>query len=168
MDLTPYVEHLRRDLAAAAEAASPEVAAAAERLAFALDPAVRLALMEALSQAAAEITTAMPGSVEVRLAGRELEFVTTEAPPAAALTSPVPAAADDTPDSDNSARLTVRLPESVKAAAEGRAAAAGQSLNTWLVHTIRAAARDAAVNVEIDLTSIPFGKPSGRRLTGWL
>ena len=60
MDITPYVESLRHDLAAAAEAGGPEAKAAAERLALALDPAVRLALMDALSQAAAEITSRAP------------------------------------------------------------------------------------------------------------
>ena len=83
MDITPYVESLRRDLLAAADAAGPEARAATERLAFALDPAARLALMEAISQAAAEITAELPsGGVDVRLNGRELEFAV-HAPPAA-------------------------------------------------------------------------------------
>src|SRR3954447_24668764 len=76
MDITPYVESLRHDLAAAAEAGGDEAKAAAERLALALDPAVRLALMDALSQAAAEITSELPaGSIDVRLRGREPQFV---------------------------------------------------------------------------------------------
>ena len=55
---------------------APRPAQAAERLTFALDPAARLALMEAISQAAAEITAEMPtGGVDVRLNGRELDFV---------------------------------------------------------------------------------------------
>ena len=57
MDITPYVDGLRRDLTAAAEAGGEELRQAAERLAFALEPAARLALMEAISHAAAEITT---------------------------------------------------------------------------------------------------------------
>ena len=76
MDITPYVDNLRRDLSAAAEAGGPDIAQAAERLALALDPSARLALMEAISQAAAEITAEMPdGGVDVRLTGRELDFV---------------------------------------------------------------------------------------------
>ena len=76
MDITPYVESLRQDLIAAAEAGGPEAKAAAERLTLALDPAVRLALMDALSQAAAEITSELPaGSVDVRLRGREPQLV---------------------------------------------------------------------------------------------
>ena len=76
MDITPYVDSLRRDLVAAVEGASEEVRQAAERLGFALDPATRLALMEAISQAASEITAEMPtGGVDVRLDGRDLDFV---------------------------------------------------------------------------------------------
>src|SRR6478736_4766476 len=58
MDITPYIDSLRRDLVAAAEAAGPDTRQAAERLTFALDPAARLALMEAVSQAAATSDTA--------------------------------------------------------------------------------------------------------------
>src|SRR3954452_12494945 len=76
MDITPYVENLRHDLGAAAEAGGPEARAAAERLALALDPAVRLTLMDALSQAAPATTAELAaGSVEVRLRAREPELV---------------------------------------------------------------------------------------------
>ena len=178
MDITPYVESLRRDLMAAAEAAGPEAREATERLAFALDPAARLALMEAVSQAAAEITAEMPdGGVDVRLDGRELGFVvhTSSASPANA--APAPTAPDDEPEDDGSvARITLRIPESVKAKAEELAARSGHSLNTWLVTVVRAATRESAINVDIDLSSIPFlsggdpfgGKRGNRRMTGWL
>ena len=59
MDITPYVESLRQDLVAAAEAGGDDIKQAAERLVLALAPATRLALMEAISQAAAEITGRM-------------------------------------------------------------------------------------------------------------
>jgi HicB family len=186
MDITPYVENLRRDLQAAAEAGGDHLRDAAERLTFALDPAARLMLMEAISQAAAEITTELPsGSVDVRLAGRELDFVvqvaptmTTPAPP----TPPTPPAppTPDAADDGSLARITLRLPESVKARAEERASEAGQSLNTWLVSVVRAATNqsgDQAIRVDVDLSSIPFfgednplkGRKKGRNnLTGWL
>ena len=75
------------------------------------------------------------------------------------------------------ARITLRIPESVKTKAEDAAAKSGQSLNTWLVNVVRAATRDGAINVDIDLSSIPFfgsdpfgaGKQRGnRRMTGWV
>src|SRR6476646_3154981 len=75
MDITPYVESLRHDLAAAAEAGGAEAKAAAERLALALDPAMRLALMDALSQAAAEITAELPAGSLARITLRTPESV---------------------------------------------------------------------------------------------
>ena len=181
MDITPYVDSLRRDLVAAAEAGGDDLRNAAERLALALDPAARLALMEAISQAAAEITTEMPsGGVDVRLSGRELDFVVQQDPP---LTPPDPPAppAPPTPEEAEEegglARVTLRIPESVKARAEEMAARSGHSLNTWLVNVVRTATRDNAINVDIDLSSIPFfggndpfgGKGRGqRRMTGWV
>lgn len=179
MDITPYVESLRRDLLAAAEAAGPEARAATERLAYALDPAARLALMEAISQAAAEITAELPaGGVDVRLQGRELEFSVHAAPPAppTAPEPPAPPSAEEDEEDGNVARITLRIPESVKVKAEELAGRSGNSLNTWLVNVVRAATRaDGAVNVDLDLSSIPFlagdpfrGKRGTKRMTGWL
>ena len=176
MDITPYVESLRRDLLNAAEAAGPEAREATERLSYALDSAARLALMEAISQAAAEITAELPtGGVDVRLNGRELEFAV-HAPPAPAEPAPAPSAEE--PEEDrNVARVTLRIPESVKTKAEELASRSGHSLNTWLVNVVRAATRDGgAINVDIDLSSIPFvggndpfgTKRGSKRMTGWV
>ena len=180
MDITPYIDNLRRDLVAAAEAGGQDVKQAAERLALALDPSARLALMEAISQAASEITTEMPsGGVDVRLSGRELDFVVHTTP--TNLPAPPPPPAPPTPEEVEEegglARITLRIPESVKARAEEFAGRSGQSLNTWLVNVVRAATRENAINVDIDLSSIPFfgdvdpfgGKGRGnRRMTGWV
>jgi hypothetical protein len=178
MDITPYVEGLRRDLLAAADAAGPEARAATERLAYALDPAARLALMEAISQAAAEITAELPdGGVDVRLNGRELEFAVhapPEGPPAPP--PPPPPGVDEVEDDGSVARITLRIPESVKTKAEELANRSGHSLNTWLVNVVRGATREGAINVDIDLSSIPFvggndpfgGKRGSKRMSGWV
>lgn len=179
MDITPYVDHLRRDLLAAAEAGGEEMRGTVERLGHALEPAVRLALMEAISQAAAEITAEMPvGNVDVRLNGRELDFVVQTAPAVAPPPPPPPPTPED-PD-EGLARVTLRLPESMKAKAEEKASEAGQSLNTWLVSLVRQATNDHAINIDIDLSSIPFlkggdpfGRPRGKggpgsRMSGWV
>ena len=176
MDITPYVERLRQDLTQSAAAGNEQIRDAAERLALALDPSMRLALMEALSQAAAEITTEMrTGSVDVRLAGRELEFVVEQALPAEdTATAPGPTMEDDETDAAT-ARITLRLPESVKTKAEDLAAKHGSSLNTWIVNVLRAATREGAINIDIDLSSLPLdgfgagGKSRGsKRMTGWV
>jgi hypothetical protein len=181
MDITPYVDTLRRDLVAAAEAGSDDLKQAAERLAYALDPSARLALMEAISHAAAEITAELPeGSVDVRLVGRELDFVVEVAPRSEIPAPPPPPAPPAAPEEDDGdlARITLRIPEAVKARAEEKAAAAGQSLNTWMVGLVRSATNEHSINVDIDLSSVPFvgydpfaanRKQGGnRRMTGWL
>src|SRR5579871_3673683 len=81
MELETYVEKLRERLAVAASAGGEEALSLAQRLTAALDPAVRLTLLDVLSAAAAEITSELaPGSVQVRLRGSEPEFVVTVPP----------------------------------------------------------------------------------------
>ena len=173
MDINPYVERLREHLAASAAAGDEQIRTAADRLTHALDPSMRLALMEALSQAAAEITSEMrAGSVDVRLNGRDLEFVVDEAVPEQ---QPSPEAVLPEEDENDAAtaRITLRLPENVKARAEEFASRSGSSLNTWIVNVLRGATREGAINIDIDLSSLPFG-PDGsggrrnKRMTGWV
>jgi hypothetical protein len=147
--------------------------------------------MDALSQAAAEITSELPaGSVDVRLKGREPEFVV-DVPtmPLQAATGPAtpapptppgreqPPEPDEVEEDDSVARITLRIPESVKYKAEELAAKSGHSLNSWLVNVIRTATRErAAGNVDVDLSSIPFlegfgpsrSTRSGKRMSGWV
>ncbi|HET6561952.1 MAG TPA: toxin-antitoxin system HicB family antitoxin, partial [Marmoricola sp.] len=175
---TPFVESLRRDLLAAAEAAGPEGRAAADRMLLAFEPAMRLALLDALSQATAEITAELPaGVVEVRLRGREPELVVDVPPlhqPHPEPTTPPPTP-DDEEDDGTVARITLRIPESVKTRAEELAAKSGHSLNAWIVTVLKAATTQRAINVDIDLSSLPFldtpgsgRRPGGRRMSGWV
>ena len=144
MDLTPYVENLRRELAVAAEAGGEDARALAERLTAPLESAIRLMLLEALSAAADEITRDLaPGSVEVRLRGRDPSFVVT---PAAEPTSRSSrrrdaAAAGAPPEADEgaTARINLRLPEQLKAGVEEAAGREGLSVNAWLVRAAAAA-----------------------------
>src|SRR5215469_2124179 len=142
MDISPHVEALRQDLTRAAEVGGIEVEVAAERLLGALEPAMGLALMDLLSQAAAEISEQLPGvAIDVRLKGREPELTVTGAPPQP---EPAPAAPADEPQDadadDGVTRITLRLPEALKTRAEALAASRGQSLNTWLVAAAKLAA----------------------------
>ena len=136
MDLNGYVDHLRAGLTDAAAAGGATMVDAAERLATSLDAAVRMALLEALSDAAAEITTKLDGSsVEVRLRGRDAELVVTDGAPAPTATAAPPPVTE----SGDMARITLRLPESLKELAERAAADEGLSVNAWLVRAIAAA-----------------------------
>src|ERR671932_11549 len=123
MDLTPHVEHIRRQLAVAAQAGGEDARALADRLAAALESAVRLTLLDALSAAADEITTELaPGSVELRLRGGAPDFVVTPPP----VDEPLEAADRAGPplemDEGEMTRINLRLPEPLKAAIEQAAA----------------------------------------------
>jgi len=138
MELGQYVNDLQRQLTAAAENGSDETQAVAERLAAGLDAAARLVLLDALSAAVGEITRDLaPGSVDIRLRGRELEFVVTQ-PSTEPETDERPAAAVDLDDASTS-RTTLRLPDALKARVDDAAAADGLSVNTWLVRAVAAA-----------------------------
>ncbi len=133
MDLTPFVDELRRELAVAAEAAGEEAVALAERLTAPLESAIRLTLLDALSAAADEITRDLaPGSVEVRLRRRDAEFAVslpTTPEPAPAEAPPPPPEADD----GAVARINLRLPEQLKQRVEEAAGRDRISINAWLV-----------------------------------
>jgi hypothetical protein len=174
MELTPFVERLRQDLGDAAAAGGPEAQAAAERLALALDPATRMMLLEALSQAAAEISGRLDHDVvDVRMSGREPDFVVTPLEPVPAPAPPAPPAPPPVPepDDDNQSRITLRLPESVKARAEEAAARTGRSLNAWLVDAVRDSLEGGrGLDLEIGSNRIRVtGEGSRRRqVRGWV
>jgi HicB family len=156
MDLTPYVESLRRDLGAAAAAGSDEARRIAELLATALEPAARLAILDALSAAAAEVTDALDGStVEIRLHGREPRVAVTTVNPEPAGGPTSGPSSGPSEDTEGTARITLRLPESIKARLEEAATREALSVNTWLVRAIARA---------LDYTPNPRG---GRRITGY-
>jgi hypothetical protein len=165
MDITGLIDSLHEDLRRAAEVGGADAAAAAERLILALDPALRLTLMDALSRAAAEIGEALPGvEIDVRLRGREPVFVVAGAP-AEPTAAPAPDETFEADDGEATARITLRITEALKGRAEALAARRGQSLNTWLVAAARAAAAEQP-RPEGHHSSGRHGLP-GRRVQGW-
>jgi len=117
MDLTSYVNNLGREFATLAEAGGPEARALVERLTGSLESAIRMTLLDALSAAADEITQDLaPGSVELRLRGRDPGFVVS----LPATEAPEPAADGDLQFAEDgpAARINVRMPEHLKAAIE--------------------------------------------------
>ncbi len=173
MELTSYLEGLRRDLAAAAAPGGPDVARAADLLGGSIEASARLCLLEALSDAAAEITTKLTnGYVEVRLRGREAQFVVTEGAPAAATAAPPSGVQAPTEgDSGDLARITLRLPEGLKEAVERAAAAEAISANAWLVRAIAQVVSgqgaSAAPPGRGPRTDPPGRGRLGRRITGF-
>jgi hypothetical protein len=147
MQLEPHVDALRGEIQRLASLGDEQAAAAAARLSDALGPTLSLRLLGVLSEAALEVSSQLPaGHVELRLAGQEpsLVYVADEAPAQ-------PAAADD----GLTARITLRLPDSLKSSLEAAASQEGVSLNTWIV---KALARGL---------SIAAATKVGSRLTGY-
>ncbi len=170
MDLGSYVDRLQHELLTAAEAGGEDARALAERLIAPLDSATRLVLLEALAAAADEITRDLaPGSVEVRLRGRNPSFVVAPPPAEDAFDdtkdsrSPAPVVRTDR-DEGGTSRINLRLPDSLKLRAEEAADKEGLSVNAWLVRAVAAALelddRDAHAR-----RSSPRGQQS---YTGWV
>jgi len=137
MELAQYVTDLQRQLVDAAANGNDDTKVVAERLASGLDAATRLVLLDALSAAAGEITRDLaPGSVDLRLRGREVEFVVT--PNAEPDADERPATSVDLDDASTS-RTTLRLPDALKARVDDAAAADGLSVNSWLVRAVASA-----------------------------
>ncbi|MER5869794.1 hypothetical protein [Streptomyces sp. NPDC002044] len=177
MDLTPYVDTLRRELAVAAEAGGEDARELAERLTAPLESAARLTMLHVLSDAMNEITRELaPGSVDVRLRGLDPDFVVT-LPPAAAGGLAEPAASVEANlaqaqaqaqapadgDEGGTARVNLRLPAHLKARAEEAAGREGLSVNAWLVRAVSAAVDGAGAPRTPERT-----RTIGQSFTGWV
>jgi acylphosphatase len=147
MQIEGYVQALRDDLVRVAAVGDESTARAAELLAVALESSLGRRLQEALGEAALELSSQLDnGRIEVRIAGGDPELVLVRDDGAAA----------EPADEAFTARITLRLPESLKARLEAAATREGVSVNTWLVHMLHHAAE-------------PRGHSGGsrRRLTGY-
>ena len=147
MNVAAYVEALQQDLANVAGIGDEAVAEAARRIVAALESSLRLRLMDALGEAAAELTNQLPdGHVEVRVSVGEPELVYVPDPGA-----PPPSGLEDL-----TARITLRLPETLKTIVDAAAQEAGVSANTWLLQQITRSADPKRRN-----------QPGGRRMSGY-
>ena len=147
MNLTIVLEGLQEDLRGLSELGDERSAQVARRIGEALSSSLRLKLFDLLSQAAVELSAKLPsGHVEVRLAGQEPELIFVDASPGDST---------GTVGEDLSARISLRLPESLKSAVEAAAAREGVSTNAWLVRAIARATESRPVHV------------TGKRLSGY-
>ncbi|MHA7273497.1 histidine kinase [Arthrobacter sp. TMT4-20] len=138
MELGQYIRDLQRQLVDASETGADDTRAIAERLAAGLDAATRIVLLDVLSAAAGEITRDLaPGSVDLRLRGREVEFVVSM--PAVETEADGPSSVAVDHEDASTTRTTLRLPDALKARVDDAAAADGLSVNTWLVRAVAAA-----------------------------
>ena len=181
MDLNRYLEQLREDLNAVARAGDERTQQTAALLMAAVEPAARLAIMNALSDLAAEVTEALGDrTVEVRLSGRDIRVAVTGEPAPEPAPEPDPTAGSvpgsgagpgsgpfrGFADGGDISRITLRLVEQIKGQAEQAASAKGMSLNSWVAQAVQGA---LAGNLP------PHGRREGwsggrdaRRLRGWV
>ncbi|NKE59270.1 toxin-antitoxin system HicB family antitoxin [Lentzea sp. PSKA42] len=165
MDLSPYIASLREDLATAASAGDDNTRRTAAALSAALEPAARLAIMNALSDLAAEVTASLDGQVvEVRLAGRDVQVVVT----GSAEPEPEPAPRQEVPLGDATgdiSRITLRMINELKSKAEAAAAAQGVSLNSFIQQAVGGAVHSKHRHQHKGWSG---GGGSGSRVRGWV
>ncbi|HVX46543.1 MAG TPA: toxin-antitoxin system HicB family antitoxin [Mycobacteriales bacterium] len=149
--MSSYSQMLREHLLTAAAPGGESVRAVAEQLTAALEPATQLVLLDALSAAAAEISAVLEEpAIEMRLRGRDPEFVVIAGE---SVVEPAPEA------EENTARITLRLPETVKSRVEQNASTEGVSVNAWLVRAIARALEPATRRTATN---------TGRRISGYV
>jgi hypothetical protein len=153
MDLSPYIESVRAGVVSASSLADEPTQHVAARLGTAIESSTRLALIRALSDAAGTISAELaPSSVEVRMVGSEPEFVvsiqTADAEPTLLMPESEQAGEDAAATSDVEdepvARISLRLPQSVKTRVDEIASAEGISTNAWMPSPSAAAPRRAS------------------------
>jgi hypothetical protein len=177
MDLRPYIDEIHRQLEATAEAGGDDTRVLVQRLSASLDAAVRLSLLDALTAAAQEITCDLaPTSVEVRLRGRDPEFVVTtptepaDTDPLAGTGSNPEAGANGIDSADGGSaddaemvRINLRMPDRLKVRVDQAAARQGLSVNAWLVRV----ATTAVDRAEPERRFERRGPQGPQRFTGW-
>jgi hypothetical protein len=147
MDLSPYIESVRTGVTNASSLADEQTQHVAERLGTAIESSTRLALIQALSDAAGTISADLaPSSVELRMIGTDPEFVVSvqsgEAEPTLLMPETEVASAEagepssTETDEEPVARITLRLPQSVKARVDEMASSEGISTNAWLIRAV--------------------------------
>jgi len=168
MDISQYVTRLREDLASAAAAGDEQTRRTAALLGAAIEPAARLAIMNALSDLAAEVTAALDDRiVEVRLDGRDVRVAVSPGaePEPEPATDRAASAGAFGPDAGDISRITLRLVEQIKSQAEQAAAAQGVSLNSWVAQAVQGA---LSGHGRRGGRGHPGARQGDRRLRGWV
>lgn len=163
MQFDEYITSIQRGLARSTQLAPDNVQRTAEMIGQALEPEARLALTRFASDLAEQITAELDGAVvEIHIRGGEPAVVVEQAAaqaPESVAEAPVPPPPASSVD-PSTARLTLRLPESLKSEIEKAAAADGKSTNTWIVQAAQRALTPPAPS------TVPTHR-SVRRMTGW-
>ncbi|HEU5242842.1 MAG TPA: YlcI/YnfO family protein [Gaiellaceae bacterium] len=148
MQIDGTIQALREDLVRVAALGDENTSRAAELLSVALESSLGRRIQDALAEAALELNDQLESAhVELRVAGHDLQLVLVRED------GTVPEQVDEA----FSARITLRLPESLKQRVESAAAREGASVNTWLVQALQRAVESRR----------PSSSGSRNRLTGY-
>jgi predicted DNA binding CopG/RHH family protein len=130
MQIDGLIQALREDLVRVAAVGDETTSRAANLLSVAIEASLGRRIQDVLAEAALELNDQLESAhVEVRIAGHDLQLVLVREDG----TTPEPV------DEAFSARITLRLPESLKQRVESSAARDGASVNTWLVQALQRA-----------------------------
>ncbi len=130
MQIDGLTQALREDLTRVAALGDENTARAADLLSVAIEASLGRTIQDALAEAALELNDQLESAhVELRVAGRDLQLVLVRED----------SAASESADEAFSARISLRLPESLKQRVESSAAREGTSVNTWLVQALQRA-----------------------------
>ena len=166
MDVDRFIADIQRQLEASAALGDERTQQLAAALATSITAAARLAILDAISATAAEVSAALleagPGpTVSVRLDGNQVQLDLAGTPPAAA----------DEPrvdDGEATARISLRLSEALKAEIEKAASREGVSVNTWLVRAANAALSPPAGGWAASPGWSGGARHGAQRITGWV
>jgi hypothetical protein len=151
MDLTPHLEAIRGDLESSL-GSDDALAAALERMARPLEASLHLRLLDVLGDAALELTEQLSdGHAEVRVSGKDASLIYVDAPDA-------PVAATSSADDGTTARVTLRMPDALKATLEEAAETIGVSVNALLVQSAQSA---------VGKMTEERRRPGGNRISGY-
>ena len=128
MQIDGLIQALREDLVHVAALGDETTTRAADLLSVAIEASIGRRIQDVLAEAALELNDQLDSAhVEVRIAGRDLHLVLVRED------GTVPEQVDEA----FSARITLRLPESLKQRVETAATREGASVNTWLVQALQ-------------------------------
>lgn len=152
MRLDPIFAHIEAAIEAQLRLTDPGVAEIANSFLDAFRPALRGAFMDIAEQAAEEVTAQLGDRrVDVRLVSGDPELVVTSAPlPPVPPPPPAPPGTPGSADEDLEARITLRLPGSLKGIIEDAASDSGASINSWVVDALRSRARRSGAGSSVE------------------
>ena len=143
MRLEPILTQIDASIEAQLRLADPQISDAAAGFMEAFRPTVRGALLEVVQQAAIEVSAQLGDrQVDVRLAGGDPELVVTVST----------TGSERNIVEDLEARLTLRLPGSLKGIIEDAASSSGDSINSWVVEALKSRAKRSSVGSRVEET----------------